>query len=104
MGKAGRRVRDLDGFAEFILARLAGTKPDFPEDRGGDELPLYFRDRDAKKVFFALGSTAGEALKLISRIPEGHTRTWILADEKGVARIGIEGSRQAAECLIEWMR
>lgn len=96
-------MNDIDGFAAFVSARLACTKPDFPEDRGGDELPLYFRDRDARQVFFAFGSTSEEALKLISRIPEGHTRTWILADEKGVARIGIAGSRQAAEALGEWI-
>lgn len=96
-------MRDIDEFAEFIADRLAGTTPDFPEDSGGEEIPLFFRDRDAKKVFFAIGQTVDEAIALISRIPEGHTRTWILADEKGVSRIGIAGSRQAADALGEWM-
>lgn len=95
-------MRDIDEFAELISAKLAGTTPYFPEDSGDDEIPLYFRDRDARQVFVAFGQTAEEALDLISRVPEGHTRTWILADEKGVARIGIAGSRQAAECLREW--
>lgn len=95
---------ELDDFESYAKSRLLGVAADFPEDRGGEELPLFFRSRDLKTVYFRFAPTMRDAALLIDRIPEGHKRTWILSDEQGVARIGVSGSVQAVLALSQWRK